>query len=560
MLKLATVPLKKLIHHLNRRQTRLLPRLSTSKKIIIILLVVFLSSQITRLVKAQGFENYIEAIENPSQESWVLSSLDSTVTGTLHMLIDIGNLPSQFANKDQSWVPGGALGTTNQLIASLYRPQASGLEYIAQSVDTFLGKPAYAQSNDGLRSLQPLIPIWRGFRNLVYILTSLIFVAVGVLVMLRVKTSPQTIVTIQNSIPKIISTLILVTFSYAIAGLLIDLMNVIQGIFIALLFTVQGKSLDQSLFQQSFTENITDLGVKEFSFASLSHPNLSSVYNLSFRLLPLNTLLLLGGLVGAVVGIFAGVGSGTFLATFGFMTMTGIVIVLLVLVIMVLIWQLQFFFGLIKNYVSVIFKVVLAPLEIGAGAIPGLKVGFGSWLLQIVANLAVFPISLGFMVMANLIIEGVQNGIGQKNPLWMPSIMNPSGNLVEWFASVSGGLPAAAIGLSAIFLISKLPKTIPEAIFQIKQSAWDKAGADTIAPFSKFGKFAATSVFNTQGGALLQNYGDKITNLKKTKAGKYLDDHIKIGKKGATQAKLTTHLGTKFKETGQNIKDGKIKI
>ena len=43
--------------------------------------------------------------------------------------------------------------------------------------------------------------------------------------------SPQTIVTIQSALPKIVVTLILVTFSYAIAGFMVDLVYVVMGLF-----------------------------------------------------------------------------------------------------------------------------------------------------------------------------------------------------------------------------------------------------------------------------------------------------------------------------------------
>ena len=48
--------------------------------------------------------------------------------------------------------------------------------------------------------------------------------------MFRAKINPQTVVTIQSAIPKAVVALILVTFSYAIAGLMIDLMYLLIGL------------------------------------------------------------------------------------------------------------------------------------------------------------------------------------------------------------------------------------------------------------------------------------------------------------------------------------------
>jgi hypothetical protein len=139
------------------------------------------------------------------------------------------------ASGNPSWVAGGFIGATNQVIASLYSRPISGIQYIADSINSFLGKPVYAQNNDGFNQLKGLQSIWKICRNTVYTLISIVFVVMGLLIMLRVKISPQATVTIQNSIPKIITTLILVTFSYAICGLIIDATYLIQAVVLSLL-------------------------------------------------------------------------------------------------------------------------------------------------------------------------------------------------------------------------------------------------------------------------------------------------------------------------------------
>ena len=144
------------------------------------------------------------------------------------------------------------------MIASFTLP--TSIEYIAQVKDNFLGKPAYAQGI-GFQGLQFLLPLWRGFRNMVYVFSTIIFLIIGIMIILRVKVSPQAVITIQSAVPQIITTLILVTFSYAIAGLVIDLANIIQAIVVAMLFSVKGVSLDSALFSDSWAINlISQLG------------------------------------------------------------------------------------------------------------------------------------------------------------------------------------------------------------------------------------------------------------------------------------------------------------
>ena len=58
--------------------------------------------------------------------------------------------------------------------------------------------------------------------------------------MLRLKIDPRTVMTIQNQIPKIIIGLILVTLSFAIAGLLIDIMWIAIYLFYNVFSGIQG--------------------------------------------------------------------------------------------------------------------------------------------------------------------------------------------------------------------------------------------------------------------------------------------------------------------------------
>jgi hypothetical protein len=63
---------------------------------------------------------------------------------------------------------------------------------------------------------------WQVSRNISYIFFVIIFIIVGFLIMFRKKISPELVITVGNSLPKLIAGLILVTFSFAIAGLFLD--------------------------------------------------------------------------------------------------------------------------------------------------------------------------------------------------------------------------------------------------------------------------------------------------------------------------------------------------
>src|SRR5690606_17169499 len=72
--------------------------------------------------------------------------------------------------------------------------------------------------------LLPLMGIWTAMRNIVYLLFVLIFIILGLGIMFRLQIDPRAVLSIQSQLPRIVIALILVTFSYAIAGFLIDLM------------------------------------------------------------------------------------------------------------------------------------------------------------------------------------------------------------------------------------------------------------------------------------------------------------------------------------------------
>ncbi|MBI4096287.1 MAG: hypothetical protein HY425_01075 [Candidatus Levybacteria bacterium] len=121
---------------------------------------------------------------------------------------------------------GGAIGAMGNMISLLYTPPLRTADYFQNLAGNFgIAKSAFAQTTGtGFEGLRPLMGLWTAFRNVVYLVFVIVFVVIGVAIMLRIKIDPRTVMTIQNQIPKIIIGILLVTFSYAIAGFLIDMM------------------------------------------------------------------------------------------------------------------------------------------------------------------------------------------------------------------------------------------------------------------------------------------------------------------------------------------------
>lgn len=128
-------------------------------------------------------------------------------------------------------------GSAAQLIAMpVLNPPASSISWISMGLAKagFIPK-IYAAEGIGFASIRPLMGLWKAFRDVAYMLLVLVIVTIGFMIMFRTKINPQTVVNVENALPKIVMSLIYITFSFPIAGLLIDLMYVVTAIVISII-------------------------------------------------------------------------------------------------------------------------------------------------------------------------------------------------------------------------------------------------------------------------------------------------------------------------------------
>ena len=471
---------KQIIHRLNRRDLPFFAKYSTTIKISIVILVAFVAIITTKNILAQEKtpNNPIKArqdnmMKGNNQESWLdnamgsnLMSLQVMTAGTFPDSILDGKIsPSDLTNR---YIPGGLLGTANQIAAATFTPAASGILYIAQLKNNFLGKPVYAANTTGFEGLSNIMNLWKMSRNIVYVLISLFFVILGIMIMLRVKISPQSVVTIQSALPKVVTTLILVTFSYAIAGLCIDLISFLQPFAISLLFdNLKNGAQEQDLFPTSwgdwsltglvsfFQSLLSKVGLTKapFAYDRLVNANIDTLMTMVSRLAPNMMILLLGAFIGGIMGAMMA-NPVTFFAGAGLGAIAAVVIVSVI----ILIYLIKLIFNLVKCYITILLSIIFAPFIIFMGIFPGSKEGFSKWLTTLIANLIVFPAVVLFLIIANILSENIHGG------LWAPQLIVGQ----TWL------LPLI-FGIAAIGILSKLPTLIPEAIFNIKPSPFGKA-------------------------------------------------------------------------------------
>lgn len=229
-------------------------------------------------------------------------------------------------------------------------------------------QPAYAQGYgyNGLSTGGAVRALWTASRNMAYLIMIILLIASGFLIMFRVKINPQTVVSLQTMIPKLIITLLLVTFSFAIAGLVIDLIYVVIVAFVGMI----------SLSGNNILTNPTNL------IKTLTDSNYGSY--IAMQTFGAAIFLLIVALVAAGISFFSG-GSLAMPATI----VAAIIVVVVAIYYFIILWKI--FWMLIKSYVMLILQICIAPLQIMLDLIPGQQ-GFGPWIRNFIANASVFAV------------------------------------------------------------------------------------------------------------------------------------------------------------------------
>lgn len=405
----------------------------------------------------------------------------------------VGYLPSGAIAIPNSnlYLTGGILGTTKEYIAStISTPPASGVYYAADLIDRVGIKTAYANPTGlDFNGDQPVFKIWKQFRNLTFGLFAVAFVVMGLMIMFRVKISPQLVLTIEHALPKIILVLLLVSFSYAIAGFLVDLMYVFISMVVVFLNDLPGSGffgIDPT------PKSVIGLGIYSllppFTLAHLSAIELSGILG---SLIGLVTFIVGGGIVGLVMFI--------------------------ALSILLWYWLFKLLIELTKSYLYIIFHIISAPFQIFMGVFPNSPIGFGSWFKNIFANILVFPAVIA-VIMIGLSLS--PTAVGGSSQIWTPPLLGMPTFNTQLLETVKN-LGSAKIGftiqaLIAIVIFSFLPK-VPGKIREMMGSIDFTAGLGERAS-------ALTATARMYGGGTgLRYIQSSFEEKKKTTsdAGKY---------------------------------------
>jgi len=298
--------------------------------------------------------------------------------------IAIEGLPSEEGETHSYQRSGGALGMVTNLIAGLYVTQpASSVEYLAdlgQNLD--LVQPAYAQGMSWY-AFSPVLKLWKTFRNIAYLAFVVIFVIIGFMIMFRAKINPQTVISVQNALPKIVVTLLLITFSYAIAGFVVDISQ-----FSCYLI---GNTFQKTDLIANPRPNTTET------------EQLNKLYNANiFQLLrPLSDTTELKNALKEIWMGETGVVPWSLRADLAWL---GAITIQLILAITAFFLMFKIFFALLGPYVSIVISIIFAPFQLLLGIFKG--DAFIGWLKGLISNLAVFPVTWTMLCLAAIFKSG----------------------------------------------------------------------------------------------------------------------------------------------------------
>lgn len=381
---------------------------------------------------SETFKQGLEA-EGMNYPQFGTYALQSTIQGLTKFLIGYPALEGEP-------LAYGAQGSLATAIAQLYTHQPSSVEYLAYAGQRLnLIKPTYAATGEGWNFLDiPTLKIWTKFRDVAYLLFVVIFVVIGMMIMFRAKLNPQTVINIQLALPRIVVALILVTFSYALSGLMVDIVFLGNGLIKNIVASkTTGNLCGTTGDQERMVFENPDVTWQQ-DCATLPEIYTPSVW-------PLHILDKYGGgegiaeqLLKGLANVFIGAFNGTFWnALFQLVIASSVVGA-----------TFKIFFSLLTKYVMIILNVITMPLAIAFSALSGQSNPLKP-LKELLANTISFPVTSFLLALAYYFASSVSS-TQDLPPLYMQKISGTAG-----YAATTG--TAVAASMVAIGILMAIP-------------------------------------------------------------------------------------------------------
>lgn len=311
-------------------------------------------------------------------------------------------------------------------------PPFSGGAYLA-SLNPLKAEQAYAAGADVLGITRE---IWQAFRDIAYFLSIVILIFIGAMIMFRVRFGrPGLEVTLMAAVPKIVVTLILITFSYAISGFLVDIYYLTEE-FLKSVFSMPGvpgavmQNVGGGTTAIPYDFTVLDIFAK-FGANEMGGLITDPTSGIDFGL---------GGLGNALVGsLFVMAIALTF-----FSVMMGL------------------FFKLIKYYATWFLLTIFSPIAFLWSAVPGQEDTAIKWLKSMLVCSLVFSVTYFLLNMAGYFKGLVDTAIGAG--VAVPGLDVPT---VLDFSAAGGAVPeffSRLIYFALILAVANVPEAIEDAL------------------------------------------------------------------------------------------------
>lgn len=334
----------------------------------------------------------------------------------------------------------GLLGLSESAVVAMFEHQPK-VDVIAHLAGEWVpgydkeSSSVYASGYDDLKQMG-VADLWGKIRNIAYLGYVLIMIVIGFMIMFRNKIGGQTMVTIGNSLPKIVISLILVTFSFAIIGLIIDFGGIITRVVSNLIFEDIGGGLP---IHNPFA--LLWGFMKQEAVNTYKSPNfaLTATGLVGFFLMPPFGI---GGILLIIIGL----------------VLAGVIIV----------GAIKLWIVLVKAYLGLLIDVITAPVKIMVGAMPGQNAQMFEVFKSALRNVLVFPLAFAIVNLPYL-LEG--NSVNLGFPETLVGVSNDSSGSI-------GGFLLGVAKIMAIYAAASAPSMLKTVIPANESQAGAKAGED----------------------------------------------------------------------------------
>ena len=288
--------------------------------------------------------------------------------------------------------------------------------------------------------------------------------------MLRTKVNAQTIITIQTALPNLLITLLLITFSYAIVGFMIDLMYFLIYFIVYLISSAgildAGKSITRLMSYSAWSVVFEG---RNSIISAISSSIGSVLWNLGTGGL---------GIAGAVISMVSPM--------------------YLIVAVAFMIAMLKLMLALVQSYVMIIVQTISAPVQILMNAMPGSK-AFSSWLKKTASYLIPFPVAAAMFILAAVLVGNPADkvifgtgpnpfGINDSSPIYQnrDNLWLPPFTLTGVKATPGSADILTIIGF-VIFLMTPSAVKMAQEWLQVKESPYASEALSGFVGIAKTG-------------------------------------------------------------------------